>query len=213
MKKIKLLVVVLIFAPFASLFAAGMGFHIPILLHSKATIDNGYYGNSDDEVYYTSSTGKGITFDTNIGKNRLFNYRLSLESVRLQIDEINGQKCQGDCTSTRLSMVNTFGFALIQSREIRLWIGPRFNFATNNENGSGTSTSRDNVDSYTEFSLGLATGVNFNINRAFALAVDIDYRASAGVIFEDEDDQDSDSDRIEGTTLRVYALFRFGERF
>ncbi len=218
MRRFKVIIFIALALPSTALMAAGMGLHVPISLHSTAVVDNDIYRSDTeeydtDDVEYKTSFGKGITFDSNIGQNRIYNYRLSLETIRLKIDKINGKTCQGECTSTRYNMVHTFGFGAIRNRDFRLWLGPRLNIAINEENGNSTNRQDDDVSSYVEIGLAAALGANFNINRAFAIAVDIDYRTSlATVILEEDDDNDRD-ESVEGATIRVYALFRFGERF
>ena len=79
-----------------------------------------HYGKADAEIEGfdddTEKLGFGIVIDTNLAKNRLINYRLTLGYQKTEFD--SGFDADG------LSINNTLGFGLYKSPSMRLWFGP-----------------------------------------------------------------------------------------
>lgn len=201
--------------------AAGMGVYMPISMSDSADVTLDYPSTSDDITIDTKpSAGFGLAFDTNIGKDSLFNYRLGLEYMKQEIDTIDGQSCGGGsgCEFDRINMVHTFGFGVLRTKTVRLWVGPRINLAYSNlkdEANAETFTL-----SHIEFGIAPAVGVNVNLGRVVSLGADLDYRvAGLSGSWEYENttfaisESDSYSGNVSGATARFYVLFRFGERF
>jgi len=195
--------------------AAGMGVYIPLNLTETEKIDFDYSGTSEFE--YKPSAGLGIAFDTNIGKDRLFNYRFGFEYSSAELDTVDGQTLPSTATKKKYNFVNTFGFALLRNRSIRLWVGPRINIQFEN----GVYDSGYEYFEQTSFGIGLAAaaGLNVNLGRTVSLAFDLDYHAvSLGGVedyynFIGQSYSEDYTGTNKGATARFYVLFRFGERY
>ena len=184
--------------------AAGMGIYVPIGVSNSSSVTGDYYNNTTDRDYDTTA-GFGLAFDSNIGKDKLFNYRLGLEYTKMPIENSSVEY-------DRYNMVHTFGFGVLRKEMVRLWVGPRINIAMNGySNGPYT-------DVAFEFGIAPAVGVNVNLGPVVSLGFDADYRFAGlagaweynGVYSYDDDTY---SGTATGLTARFYVLFRFGEKF
>ena len=190
--------------------AAGMGVYVPIGVANSSSVSGDYYTRTVDKDY-EPAIGLGLAFDSNIGKNKLVNYRLGVEYMNVNVDNVNGWSGTTQEYS-RFNIVNTLGFGVLRTKVIRLWVGPRLNIAWN--------ASSDNTygSDYNEIALELgiapAVGVNINLGRVVSLGFDVDYRFAAlyGAWSTTLDD-DTYSGSATGPTARAYVLFRFGETY
>ena len=182
----------------ATLSAFGMGLSIPFgtTVEHENSGSSDYYGTWEED----SIIGLGLVTDTNIGKNRLYNWRFNLESSNLE-DEYGNE-------FDRLSIVNTFGFALVRNKVVRFFMGPRINIGFED---------RPNGGSGVEFSVAPVAGVNINLGPVVSLGLDLDYKIPGlAVSAGDYDCAYGNCDYAEdlsGATARFYLLFRFGERY
>lgn len=187
MKQLKqmLLALTLISAP-AFLHAGGLG-----ISAAYGTIfeDSNNHGH-DDNV-----RGIALVYDTNLGRDSVFNYRLGFEFMEME------QRADAASSTLqyakRVNLVNTFGFGIFRSEHLRVWVGPRLlltdHYYKINER-DGTTEAKDGID----VGIAPALGVNINLNRHFAVAVDADYTK---ILFTSGD----------AFTGRAYLFFRFGE--
>jgi hypothetical protein len=195
--------------------AAGMGVYIPLNLTETEKIDYDLGGTSEFE--YKPRAGLGIAFDTNIGKDRLFNYRFGFEYSSAELDTLDGQALNSTLTKKKYNFVNTFGFGVLRNRSVRLWVGPRINIQVEN----GVYDSGYEYAEQSSFGIGLAAaaGVNVNLGQTVSLAFDLDYHAVSIAGVEDYSNflgyssSEDYSGTNKGATARFYVLFRFGERF
>ena len=196
--------------------AAGMGVYLPVSFGTTSSVTKDYdsdlFADQDLDVDFKPSAGLGLAFDSNIGKDSLFNYRLGLEVMKQKLDTVDGDECVEDCDfGTRFNMVHTFGFGVLRTQTVRLWVGPRINIAFDSDSG-------DNGYERVGFEFGVApaVGVNVNLGRVVSLAADFDYRFASTAGAWDSDialDGGSYSGTTRGATARFYLLFRFGEKF
>ena len=208
MKKLKVLALSLLLATPMVINAAGMGIYVPFGVANSSSVTNDWYGNTIDKDY-EPAVGFGLAFDSNIAKDKLFNYRLGLEYMKVGVDNVNGWP--SDQEYSRFNMVHTFGFGVLRKEMVRLWVGPRINIAMN------TLSDGPYTDVAFEFGIAPAVGVNLNLGRLVSLGFDMDYRFATlagaweydGVFYDD----DSYSGSASGLTARFYVLFRFGETF
>ncbi len=227
MKIFRNLAVALLLATPAVLSAGGIGLYVPIDLGSteKVTVtpDGGLLDGKkyDKTTDYNSAVGFGLTYDSNLGKDNLFNYRLGLEWMTRTIDTISANgysgSCKGNgCDMSRFQIVQTFGFGVFRTELVRLWVGPRINLGYNKQTYSVGN------DSVTElnFEAGIApaVGVNLNFGRYFAVAADLDYRfAGIGGATSGSTSSSTGTNTYSGSnngaSLRVYAILKFGEDF
>ncbi len=62
--------------------------------------------------------GGGLVLDTNLANNRIFNYRLKLGGEALNVDR------ERSIDMSRLHMQHIFGFGIVRTKVVRLWLGP-----------------------------------------------------------------------------------------
>ncbi len=193
--------------------AAGMGIYVPVTFAEKESVEyDSVTGTTDFD--YKPGAGFGIAFDSNIGKDKLYNYRLGLEYREAELDKVDGSSISSTTyTKKTFNIVNTFGFGVFRTKTVRLWVGPRLNIQfADMESSSNSEFSR------TDFGIGIAAagGINVNLGRVVSLAADLDYHV-AGIAGDEEwysgDVGDSYSGTNTGFTARFYVLFRFGEEF
>jgi len=200
--------------------AAGMGLYVPFNLTETEKVEYDYtYGTY--EFDYRPSAGIGIAFDSNIGRDRLFNYRFGFEYSKTKTDDWWGQDI-ATLTKEKFNFVNTFGFGLVRTRDVRLWVGPRINIQFQNSQGELRNSVEYASIEQSSFGIGLAAaaGVNVNLGRVVSLAADLDYHAVTVAGTEDYTYYNSfgyyvsNSEDFTGTnkgvTARFYLLFRFG---
>ena len=229
MKIIYKLALALLLAMPAVVNAGGIGLYVPISFGDTMDVtlspDSGYTGASDvnQVTEYKAATGLGLMFDSNLGKDKLFNYRLGLEWMDRTVDTVSydggsARSCTGDSSDLfRFQMIHTFGFGVLRTEMFRLWIGPRINLGWNYRNDEGTYGKQSEFN----YEIGIApvVGLNVNIGRWFAVAADLDYRfAGVGGAYVYSPNTGSDrtntySGSDNGATMRLYAIFKFGEDF
>jgi len=199
--------------------AAGIGFSIPLNITEKERISYSDYRLDSATYTYKPSTGLGFVFDTNVGKDRDFSYRLNLEYSLAEID--SSSRLYSDSYSKhKYSIVNTFGFSLYHNRYIRLWVGPRINLQIEH------ASSSTNIRHYNSYGIGFAAaaGLNIRLTSKMALGVDVDYhglRMLGGESYRDYDGATIGDTTYytvltgsnKGTTARFYFLVKFGEQY
>jgi len=220
MKIFKKIVLASLLAFPLALSASGIGLYVPYSLGDSLdatyTPDNG--NEFDQTITYDPTVGLGLTFDSNLGKDKLFNYRLGVEWMTRTIDTVSNGKCTGDsCDMFRFQVVQTFGFGVLRTKMVRLWVGPRINLGYNYRSDENTFVTQ--TDANLEVGIAPAVGVNLNFGRFFAIAADLDYRFSwvGGGYTLDPNGGTSTTTSYSGTdkgaALRAYAIFKFGEDF
>ena len=217
MTKMKnLLLSALVAAPITA-SAAGMGIYVPLNITEteKHTFDSDTSSTTYTHTYeYKTSPGFGVAFDSNIGKDKLYNYRLGLEYRSADMDTASSNLDDyGTVTKSTFNIVNTFGFGLLRTETVRLWVGPRLNIQFTGESHSARSEY-----SRAEFGIGIApaVGINVNLGNVVSLAADLDYHVAAiagGKTYSSTSSSKSYTGTNKGLTARFYVLFRFGEKF
>ncbi len=69
--------------------------------------------------------GTQILYDTVVAKDRLFNYRLSIDCEKI-VTQKDLVFSSFSYNTNRLTVSNTFGFGFYRTNRIRLWAGPQF---------------------------------------------------------------------------------------
>ncbi len=194
------------------LHASGFGLSVPInLTETESSSHDSSLAESVDE--YKPSSGLGFVYDTNIGQNRQFSYRLNLEYSLADIDTTN-RLSNPDFSKHKYSVINTFGFSIYDSPKLRFWAGPRIlvqyehissHLLTTNNYGAG---------------LGAVIGINVHVTKKISLGADLDYH---GVfMFGGESSKQSPTDSTDyafnvvtnkGATARLFLLLRVGETY
>lgn len=199
--------------------AAGMGISVPFNITEKERISYSNVNLEKTTYEYKPSTGLGFVFDTNIGKDRDFSYRLNFEYSLAELDE-SSRLLASSFSKHKYNIVNTFGFSVYRSRYVRFWAGPRLNFQY--EHVSSDSNLR-RQNSY-GIGLGIATGFNVHLGPTVSLGLDLDYhgvsmiggenyRTYDGTVTGDVTHYTAIAGTNKGVTARVYFLLRFGERY
>lgn len=202
MKKMVLRFLVATFTPLM-LQAGGIGLYIPYSIgHSvDGTMsdddDNyGYYDYDRDYDYkLKSKAGFGLAYATNLGKDKVFGYKIALEYTMPQ-----GKN--SIYSAERFDLINTFEFAVYRNRVVRLWAGPRINIGFESD------------DYYNEMELGIAPafGINVNFGKYVAIAFDVDYKFGFGYGTLESNDA-TYTQLAKGPTARLGLFIKFAETF
>ena len=107
--------------------AAGMGITVPFNITETERISYSNVNLEKTTYEYKPNTGLGFVFDTNIGKDSDFSYRLNLEYTLADLEE-SSRLYSSSVSKHKYNIVNTFGFSIYHSRYVRFWAGPRLNF-------------------------------------------------------------------------------------
>lgn len=118
--------------------------------------------------------GTQVIFDTVVARDRLFNYRLSMdcENFAIQRDYIFGSLSYD---TNRLTISNTFGFGFYRTNRIRLWAGPQFSL-------SYEFKSKNNMiyDPVIYNKIGPVVGLNIHTGNEITFAIEMGFRAGFG---------------------------------
>ncbi|MEJ2054621.1 MAG: hypothetical protein P8X42_11945 [Calditrichaceae bacterium] len=180
MKKYALILLVLgcVYAPVSTVMAAGLGISFPSAFGTTK------YDNYDADA---SQFGINFIFDTNVARNSLFNYRLNFgveffnHDFSFEYEYFNYDyyitdyaTYSGTHEGIRIVADNTFGFGIVKSPVIRLWMGPniRFGFIAGDETGITVGAGATIL------------GLNFNMGRVFTLALEAGYLFDADIYFD-----------------------------
>ncbi len=155
------------------LFAIGMGVYVPA---SRSRIKWSYSDYADFDIYSDASRiGIGFILDTAVAKNNLFNYRLNLGITRMKIDHEEGFF---DIEGFESQLINTFGFGIIRTEVMRLWIGPQISLGRIfGEYDLQEDKNRNKFDDV-YIGTGAAAGFNLHIGERISLGLDGGYRIS-----------------------------------
>ena len=125
--------------------------------------------------YKTTRLSAGITTDSAVAKDKLFNYRMNLgyENVRERLDGFGTFGIYHGA-----SFENIFGFGVYRSKLMRVWLGPSLRIASGVlDKGSvlGAALPAGRAIRFTGAG-GLATGVNFHTGNLGSAALTIGYQ-------------------------------------
>lgn len=111
----------------------------------------------------------GFVLDTNVAKDSVFNYRLNVSLDTIEFD--SGFEADG------YVMDHTFGFGVLRTQFVRLWIGPQINLAyyTDDYDHGYNYYDDDDFDMF-GFGVGPAIGVNFNPGDYVSFTVTSGYK-------------------------------------
>jgi hypothetical protein len=108
----------------------------------------------------------GLTIDSNLATDRLFNYRMELGRAEWEVDSFNNSGVDADLDG--LVMTHTFGFGGLIAPPVRLWFGPELRFTRLDGELDGVTAARD-IDLF-GYGLGAAVGLNYNLPGRLTLA-------------------------------------------
>lgn len=134
-----------------------------------------YYNSNDTIDIDTDHKNRAIGFvlDTNVAKDSLFNYRFNVAIDAIEIESERGIDIEAD----GFAMDHTFGFGVLRTPQVRLWIGPQINLSYYHEeyDHDGNYYYDNDFDLF-GFGIGPAMGVNFNIGELFTLTATHGYK-------------------------------------
>ncbi|WP_419661698.1 uncharacterized protein Dvar_21340 [Desulfosarcina variabilis str. Montpellier] len=178
--------------------------------------DDHYYYYDEDESWTRDFDGDrsrrafGFVLDTTVARDQLFNYRFQIGYETWE-DEVSGF---GEFDMSGISMSHDFGFGVLRTPAVRLWLGPELRFAY----ASGDIDRNPYADVYSfEYGIGPVIGANFNIGSTVTLGLKAGYIFSnfLGVIENDShtyEDYDFDGSSTE-LYFNAVIIFRFGDYF
>lgn len=156
---------VLLFALFghSSAWAFGMGFYL-----SLADKSSDWRANGVTRPSAMDHTDIGLTLDTNLAADRLFNYRFELGRAKADIkpffDTVPPEKFEVD----GYVMNHDFGFGVRITPALRFWFGPELRFTWMD----GTSANDPSVDlDLAGWGVGAAAGLNINFPGPVTIGV------------------------------------------
>jgi hypothetical protein len=205
----------LLIAPLASALlanpaqATGYGIYLDYAL-GPVKPDAGWPVNAS---YDTGRISTGLTIDTAVAQDKLFNYRMNLgyEHINEKFNDVTFAKFNG------ASFENIFGFGVYRSKLMRVWLGPSLRLAAGvYDDDSALGPVPGSIVNLTAGG-GLALGVNVHTGDIGSAAFTIGYQyayqgrfASGGGV--------SIPDYLQGRDQRVNFNFAYffrpkGERF
>ncbi len=135
-------------------YAVGLGVHFT----SGDTIHRGYHEDDNrygDRMFF----GAGITLDSTVAMNNLFNYRMHLGYTNSSIGI-------GKFNHNIINLQNSFGFGVVRLQNFRFWLGPHVHFYY------------DFTMERMDVNVGLALGFNYNMTKIVTLSLDCGARAA-----------------------------------
>jgi len=193
-------------------FALGMGFFGTLEGGSgddwEIESPNGV--SRDDYDSDVGRLGVGFVLDTAVAKDKLFNYRLNAALLGLDIELDNPNITgKGEAELVGLAFDNTFGFGVLRSEKVRLWLGPRVRVGFYVGDTDDFSTSQDDDVAVAEFGVGGAFGANFHVGPTVSLGLETGFMISG---YAGEIETRAGNWDIEGSTASLFlngvVLFR-----
>lgn len=142
-------------------------------------------------------TGFGFSMDTNLARERMFNYRLEISKSDLTLKKFDPSYLGGaDFELDGIAFTNDFGFGARMGSALRMWFGPELKFMW--LDGARTDDPAYDMDLF-GFGFGAAVGLNFNLPGPVTLAAklayvmmdyagDSDHPTSGWVTYDGEED-------------------------
>ena len=111
----------------------------------------------------------GFVLDTNVSIDSIFNYRLQL-GIGFGTLSIDGRNYNDDIDLIEYSMYHSFGFGIIRSEKVRVWLGPQVGFGY--ASGKYSYAYESNKEYREVFvSLGAILGFNIHITNGISLGI------------------------------------------
>jgi hypothetical protein len=118
--------------------------------------------------------GIDIIFDTSVAKNRLFNYRLSID-CDTYTDRKDYLFLNYSYNVNRLVCANTFGFGFVRTQYMRIWAGPQLALSYEFKNRNNTI-----ADSKIFQKIGPVVGFNFHVGDDMSISLETGFRMGFG---------------------------------
>ena len=152
----------------------------------------------------------GLTLDTAVAMDRVFNYRLELdyEYAKATVEPEAGGTF--DYTLQGIGINNVFGFGFVRNRAVRVYAGPVVRFGAH-------KITEGRYDGFEiDFGAGAEIGANFHLGDNVSISTTFGYQALAAYVQTDEFDRPYDGGETEygrlgynhRVTVGVSVLFR-----
>ena len=202
-----LLIVALLTIAQGNAFALGLGFY-GTLQAGEADWDFENITGPDTSYDGGDMTrlGFGFVLDTAVLKDKLFNYRLNVGFERFDAD-LGSTPITAELVG--IAADSSFGFGVLRTEDIRLWVGPRVRVAAY----GGDFNNDSSIDiALIEFGVGGVFGANFKVGPTVVLGVETGFMFS-GYSGERENAFSADTD-FDGDSASLFlngvVLFRLG---
>ncbi|HSV98055.1 MAG TPA: hypothetical protein VLM75_14130 [Spirochaetota bacterium] len=126
-------------------------------------------GWEEDADAERSLFGFGLLIDTAVAKDKLFNYRLQLGIATGSLS-IDGTQYSKSIGLTEYHMYHSFGFGLVRTDSMRLWLGPQLGLG--NARGSYSYAGKLGMKYIETFaSIGAILGLNAHLSERISLGL------------------------------------------
>ena len=162
--------------------AFGFGFAGSVGTGKLEATEGSMYGDDIRTRYDQSRRSIGAIYDTNVGRDAIFNYRLGVSYQTMKASSSTGRfDLEG------IGFENDFGFSLVRNERVRFWAGPEVKV----EFLEGSETYADYKDHANVWSLGLGpvVGVNYRLNDDVSFVVKGGFLFQTGLRFFSEWDE------------------------
>jgi len=154
--------------------------------------------------YDSSSKGFGLVLDSNVAQNNIFNYQLNIGYTQ--------KEGQSDLPAlTGGSMSHDFGFGLVRTKDLRLWVGPEIKIAFYSGSKSSMKYYKYN------YGIGPVVGLNVHLGKVVTLALKGGYMFNFGIgIIDYQDDKKENSGFISNGRepfITFAIIFRINDNF
>lgn len=151
---------------------------------------NSWSGIGNNRLGINYSIGCGLVYDTAVASNDTFNYRLN---AGYENNVASGYPFFTDTSMHRVTLSNTFGFALFKNKYVRVWMGPQVELAcrfaersyfTNEGSLIGlvyTGTMGHIKYSTGELGIGCILGINVHTGDLFTLGFEVGLNGNFGI--------------------------------
>jgi hypothetical protein len=107
----------------------------------------------------------GLVYDTNLSSSRIFNMRFNIDLALVKSDNTGVYSVPGDYL---ISVRTIYGFGLVRTKAVRLFVGPEVGFEIFSRNNMWSSP--------IDVTVGAVVGLNINIGRFLTLSLDAGYK-------------------------------------
>jgi len=191
-------------------YALGLGMYIPLGAgESDHTIDRDFVFDTEFEDD-SSYNGFGFVLDTNVAGKSTFNYRLNVgfENGEYDLDTNFGNNSRS-VDYERIVADNTFGFGVVKTENVRLWVGPQIRVAYLHIDEARRWGQNEELNAL-GIGLGPAIGVNFHLGPTVSLGIDSGYRITkyyGSFDANDNNEHDDDDPEYDSDDREVYVNF------
>ncbi len=180
---------ILLLAYSQPLYSHGVGFYTTGKAGGGAS-SNSWSGIGNTRLGINYSIGFGFVYDTAVASNEKFNYRLN---AGYENNLFSGYPFFTNKSMHRITLSNTFGFALFKNKFVRVWMGPQVELAcrfaertyfTNEGSIIGlVYTGTKGHIKYTTGELGVGgiLGINIHTDDLFTLSFEFGFNGIFGI--------------------------------